>query len=137
YFVANNQAYYKTTVIDSATTQGGPQFDPAHPVNNSPNNTGLNQLPPARGAYIWYPYAPSTDFPIVGTGGRTAEAGPVFYRDDFRNTTTASCSSTNSCGIGSWRSRWTRTATSRPSSGSCRAPISPRRSRWNSRRVAI
>ena len=85
YFVGNNQAYYKTTVIDSVTTQGGPQFDPAHPVNNSPNNTGLNALPPARGAYIWYPYGPSPDFPIVGTGGRTAEAGPVFYRDDFRN----------------------------------------------------
>src|SRR6266446_3685852 len=85
YFVGNNQAYYKTTVIDSVTTQGGPQFDPAHPVNNSPNNTGLNQLPPARGAYIWYPYAPSPEFPIVGTGGRTAEAGPVFYREDFRN----------------------------------------------------
>jgi len=85
YFVGNNQAYYKTTVIDSVTTQGGPQFDPAHPVNNSPNNTGLNALPPARGAFIWYPYGPSPDFPIVGTGGRTAEAGPVFYRDDFRN----------------------------------------------------
>ena len=85
YFVGNNQAYYKTTVIDSVTIQGGSQFDPAHPVNNSPNNTGLNQLPPARGAFIWYPYAPSPDFPIVGTGGRTAEAGPVFYRDDFRN----------------------------------------------------
>jgi cytochrome c len=85
YFVGNNQAYYKTTVIDSVTTQGGPQFDPARPVNNSPNNTGLNQLPPARGAFIWYPYAPSPDFPIVGTGGRTAEAGPVFYREDFQN----------------------------------------------------
>jgi cytochrome c len=85
YFVGNNQAYNKTTVIDSVTTQGGPQFDPAHPVNNSPNNTGLTALPPARGAYIWYPYGPSTDFPIVGTGGRTAEAGPVFYREDFRN----------------------------------------------------
>src|SRR5206468_6592386 len=85
YFVGNNQAYYKTTVIDSVTIQGGAQFDPAHPVNNSPNNTGLNQLPPARGAFIWYPYGPSPDFPIVGTGGRTAEAGPVFYRDDFRN----------------------------------------------------
>jgi len=87
YFVGNNQAYYKTTVIDSVTTPGGggPQFDPAHPVNNSPNNTGLNALPPARGAFIWYPYAPSPDFPIVGTGGRTALAGPVFHRDDFRN----------------------------------------------------
>ena len=85
YFVGNNQAYYKTTVIDSVTTQGGPQFNPSHPVNNSPNNTGLNTLPPARSAFIWYPYAPSDDFPIVGTGGRTAEAGPIFYRADFAN----------------------------------------------------
>ena len=85
YFVGNNQAYDKTTVIDSVTTQGGPPFDPARPINTSPNNTGLNALPPARSAFIWYPYAPSTDFPILGTGGRTALAGPVFYREDFRN----------------------------------------------------
>jgi cytochrome c len=84
YFVANNQAYYKTTFIDSVTVTGGAQFDPAHPTNNSPNNTGLNELPPARGAYIWYPYAPSPEFPVVGTGGRAAAAGPVFHRDDFR-----------------------------------------------------
>jgi cytochrome c len=84
YFVGNNQAYYKTTFLDSVTVVAGPQFDPAHPVNNSPNNTGLNDLPPARGAYIWYPYAASTDFPIVGSGGRAAAAGPVFHLDDFR-----------------------------------------------------
>ncbi len=84
YFVGNNQAYYKTTFVDSATVTAGAQFDPALPVNRSPNNTGLNELPPARGAYIWYPYAPSPDFPTVGTGGRTALAGPVFHRDDFR-----------------------------------------------------
>ncbi|HJQ11630.1 MAG TPA: ThuA domain-containing protein [Gemmatimonadaceae bacterium] len=87
YFVGNNYAYNKTTVIDSTTTQGGPAFDPAHPVNNSPNNTGLNDLPPARPAYIWYPYAPSPDFPIVGNGGRAAEAGPVYHRSDFPNAT--------------------------------------------------
>ena len=84
YFVGNNQAYYHFVFIDSVTAQPGPQFDPAHPVNNSPNNTGLTDLPPARGAYIWYPYAASPEFPIVGSGGRAAEAGPVFYRDDFR-----------------------------------------------------
>jgi len=84
YFVGNNQAYFKTTFVDSATVIAGAQFDPAHPINRSPNNAGLTELPPARGAYIWYPYAPSPDFPIVGTGGRTAEAGPVFHRDDFR-----------------------------------------------------
>jgi cytochrome c len=85
YFVGNNQAYYKTTVVDSVTVVAGAQFDPAHPVNRSPNNTGLTELPPARGAYIWYPYAPSPEFPIVGSGGRAAAAGPVFHRDDFRD----------------------------------------------------
>ena len=84
YFVGNNQAYYKTTFVDSVTVVPGEQFDPAHPINRSPNNTGLTELPPARGAYIWYPYAPSPDFPIVGSGGRASAAGPVFHRDDFR-----------------------------------------------------
>ncbi len=84
YFVGNNQAYYRTTFVDSATVIAGEKFDPAHPINRSPSNTGLNELPPARGAYIWYPYAPSPDFPIVGSGGRAAAAGPVFHRDDFR-----------------------------------------------------
>ncbi|GAC1482764.1 MAG: hypothetical protein NVS1B5_01140 [Gemmatimonadaceae bacterium] len=84
YFVADNQAYYKTTFIDSATVIAGEKFDPAHPVNTSPNNTGLTELPPARGAFIWYPYAPSPEFPLVGSGGRVALAGPVFHRDEFR-----------------------------------------------------
>jgi cytochrome c len=85
YFVGNNQAYYKTTVIDSTRTEAGPKFNPAYVVNRSPNNTGLTTLPPARVPFIWYPYGQSPDFPIVGTGGRTAEAGPVFYRSDFAN----------------------------------------------------
>ena len=84
-FAGNNQAYNHTRFLDSVTTETGPPFDATRPVNNSPNNTGLNALPPARGAFIWYAYAPSPEFPIVGTGGRTAEAGPVFYRDDFKN----------------------------------------------------
>jgi cytochrome c len=84
-FVGNNQAYNHTRFLDSITTETGPLFDPAHPINTSPNNTGRDTLPPARGAFIWYPYAVSPEFPIVGSGGRTAEAGPVFYRDDFQN----------------------------------------------------
>lgn len=84
YFVADNQAYYRTTFSDSVTVVPGEKFDPAHPINNSPNNTGLTELPPARGALIWYPYAPSPEFPIVGSGGRAVAAGPVFHRDDFR-----------------------------------------------------
>jgi cytochrome c len=85
YFVGDNRAYWKVKWIDSAHVESGAQFTPAYVVNRSPNNTGRNVLPPARNAFIWYPYGPSTDFPIVGTGGRTAEAGPVYYRSDFAN----------------------------------------------------
>ena len=57
-------------------------FDAAHPINNSPNNTGLKELPPTQPAFIWYPGSASTRFPVVnGGGGRTAMAGPVYYFD--------------------------------------------------------
>ncbi len=79
-FVGNNYAYHQ---YDYATGKSGPAFDPAHPVNNSRNNTGLTNLPPAQPAFIWYPYAVSPDFPDVGTGSRNAMAGPVYYTDMF------------------------------------------------------
>lgn len=59
----------------------GVAWDAAHPVNLSPNNTGVRDLPPAQPAFIYYPAAPSTRFPVVGSGGRTAMAGPVYYYD--------------------------------------------------------
>src|SRR5690606_10397295 len=61
----------------------GQPYDPAHPVNTSRNNTGLRNLPPAQPAFIWYPYGASHDFPQVGTGGRNAMAGPVYYADQY------------------------------------------------------
>ncbi|GAB4016446.1 hypothetical protein GCM10028808_44930 [Spirosoma migulaei] len=80
YFVGDNKAYHQ---YDFATGQSGPLYDPAQPVNKSVNNTGLNQLPPAQKAFIWYPYAESKEFPLVGSGGRSAMAGPVYYKDQF------------------------------------------------------
>jgi cytochrome c len=79
-FVGNNYPYRS---YDYATGKSGEAFDPAKPVNNSSNNTGLTQLPPAQPAFIWYPYAESPDFPEVGTGGRNAMAGPVYYTDRY------------------------------------------------------
>ena len=79
-FVGNNYAYRE---YNYATGESGEAFDPAKPLNNSDNNTGLTELPPAHPAFIWYPYAPSPDFPQVGTGGRNAMAGPVYYTDMF------------------------------------------------------
>ncbi|HTI12413.1 MAG TPA: PQQ-dependent sugar dehydrogenase [Puia sp.] len=78
YFVGDNYAYH---IHDYATNVNGAAFDPAHPVNDSRNNTGLRDLPPAQPAFVWYPYAESPDFPQVGSGGRCAMAGPVFYSD--------------------------------------------------------
>lgn len=78
YFIGNNRAY---TDWDFQQQAGEATFDPEAPYNDSPNNTGLNQLPPARGAMIWYPYDASAEFPEFGTGGRSAMAG-AFYKYD-------------------------------------------------------
>jgi cytochrome c len=77
-FIGNNYAYHQ---YDYNTGKSGSLFDTARPVNNSPNNTGIIELPKPQPAFIWYPYEASHDFPEVNTGGRTAMAGPVFYSD--------------------------------------------------------
>jgi cytochrome c len=58
-------------------------------VNESPNNTGKKQLPPATPAFVWYPYAKADDFPMAKEGGRNAMAGPVYYSENFKGTATA------------------------------------------------
>lgn len=86
YFVGNNYAYARH---DFASGKTGPKWDPAKPFNDSPNNTGKRELPPASPAFIWYPYAKSEQFPMVKEGGRNAMAGPVYYSSDFKNVKTA------------------------------------------------
>lgn len=83
-FVADNYAYHRHNY---ATNADGPAYDPAKPVNESRNNTGLMYLPPAQPAFIWYPYGVSKQFPQVGTGGRTAMAGPVYDYDSYPDST--------------------------------------------------
>ena len=84
YFVGNNFRYAD---VDFATGEIGARFDPRRPVNASKNNTGSRVLPPAQPALIYWPYADSPEFPILGKGGRTACAGPVFHwRDSFAKT---------------------------------------------------
>lgn len=80
YFVGNNYPYSE---VNFATGEIGEPFDPARPVNNSPNNTGKQVLPPVQPAFIYYPYVTSPEFPILGSGGRNAMAGPVFHQSDF------------------------------------------------------
>ncbi len=78
YFVGPNAPYAH---YDFAGKKIGAMYDPLKPVNNSPNNTGEKELPPAQPAWIYYPYGDSKEFPELGKGGRTACAGPVFRYD--------------------------------------------------------
>lgn len=61
--------------------QVGPKFDCADPVNESPNNTGLTELPPVQKPEMWYGYDASPEFPELGTGGIAPMAGPVYRFD--------------------------------------------------------
>jgi glucose/arabinose dehydrogenase/cytochrome c551/c552 len=84
YVIGNNFAYKE---FNYETGESGAAFDTAGPVNNSPNNTGLKKLPAVEPAFIWYPYAASPDFPQLGTGGRNAMAGTVYYSDMYPSET--------------------------------------------------
>ncbi len=81
YFTAD-KAYLD---YDYATQKTGAAYSFEKPLNQSPNNTGLTELPPAKPAFVWYSYGESKQFPLVGSGGRNAMAGPVFHREDFKN----------------------------------------------------
>lgn len=80
HFVGNNQPYNK---FNFETKQSGDKWDVFKPMNNSPNNTGLIQLPPAQSAMIWYTYSKSEEFPLLGAGGCNPMAGPVYNKEMF------------------------------------------------------
>ena len=80
-FIADNKAYID---YDYSSGMSGVPFDPNHPINDSKNNTGLKELPKAMPAFVYYPYAPTPDFPQLDSGGRNAMAGPVYYYDQFQ-----------------------------------------------------
>jgi cytochrome c len=77
--IGENRPYRE---YDFATGSTGPAYDCDAPVNNSPNNTGAQTLPPALPAWIAYPYDYTDAWPELGTGQRTAIAGDVFHYDD-------------------------------------------------------
>ncbi len=80
YFIGENVGY---PFYDYKTDSVYPPKDPNKPINNSVNNTGLNELPPAQPAFISYPYGTSDKFPLVGTGSRCSVGGPIYHRSNF------------------------------------------------------
>lgn len=110
-FIGDNYAYHH---YNYATGETGPTVNPAKPVNNSRNNTGLQELPPAQPAFIWYHYGESADFPQVGSGGRTAMAGPVYYTDMFPSSTRYSEYYDGKLFVYDWIRNWIKVVTMLP-----------------------
>lgn len=81
FVIADNKPY---PILDFNTRKPGVMTDPAAPKNNGIRNTGMVDLPPAKPAFIWYPYGDSAEFPAMGKSGRNAMAGPVFYYNPSR-----------------------------------------------------
>ncbi|MGW4115903.1 PQQ-dependent sugar dehydrogenase [Actinosynnema sp. NPDC004786] len=74
------------TYVDYTFPSGpsGSRFNCAAPVNNSPNNTGLTNLPAARPAWIKYD---NCSFAAFGCGSESPMSAPV-YRYDASNPST-------------------------------------------------
>ncbi len=79
YTRGNNQPYND---YDFTAEASGEKFNPQHIINNSPNNTGLQELPPVQESLIWFSYDSSEEFPWLGKGGVNPMAGPVFHAAD-------------------------------------------------------
>ncbi|WP_205754593.1 PQQ-dependent sugar dehydrogenase [Pseudarthrobacter sp. NamB4] len=67
---------------DFATGTSGAAFNCAAPVNESPNNTGLRELPPVSQPQVWYSYGASAEFPELERGGIGPMAGPAYEFDE-------------------------------------------------------
>lgn len=77
YCHGDNYAYNDYTFPSGPS---GPAFDCAAPVNDSPNNTGLTNLPPAVPATVDYDFGGNPEFPEIGGGGAPM-GGPVYRFD--------------------------------------------------------
>jgi cytochrome c len=97
---------------DFATMTSGPLFNCAAPVNNSPNNTGLTNLPPARPATMWMGYTEmDTRFPGLGTGGAPTGGPRYHYDPDNPAVTKFPEYYDDEWFIGEWNNGWIKHAT--------------------------
>jgi cytochrome c len=79
-YCATDQLPYIDYDFGTMTSTGQP-FDCAHPVNESPHNTGRRELPAVQHPDVWYSYALSQEFPELGTGGVGPMGGPAYDFD--------------------------------------------------------
>ena len=81
YCVGNNTPYND---YNFTTSTAGPAFSCSAPVNDSPNNTGLTNLPPAKAAVIWQSNNGSiTGTPEIGGSGAPMTSGTYDYKPEL------------------------------------------------------
>ena len=81
YCIGNNKAFNDYNFANSTS---GPAYNCAAPVNDSPNNTGLTNLPAAKPAVIWQSNnASSTGTPEIGASGAPMTSGTYAYDKDL------------------------------------------------------
>jgi PKD repeat protein/plastocyanin len=109
YCVRNNVPYND---YNFANNQSGPLFNCNAPVNNSPNNTGITNLPAAKPAAMWLGYT-ETDPRVPGLGGGGAPTGGPRYQydPDLDNPAKFPEFYDEHWFIGEWNNGWLRTAT--------------------------
>ena len=109
YCVRDNVPYND---YDFQNSTSGPTFDCANLTNDSPNNTGIEDLPPAIPATMWMGYS-ETDPRVPGLGpGGAPTGGPRYQFDpDLDSPTKFPEYFDEHWFIGEWNSGWLRTAT--------------------------
>jgi cytochrome c len=90
----------------------GPNFNCAAPVNQSPNNTGLTNLPAARPATMWEAYTQTDNrFPALGTGGAPMGGPRYHYDPNNPSSTKFPAFYDDKWFIAEWNNGWIKTAT--------------------------
>jgi cytochrome c len=97
---------------DFATRQSGMPFGCENPVNDSPYNTGLTELPPAKPASMWMGRT-QTDarFPGLGTGGAPMSGERYHYDPSNPSATKFPASLDGHWFIAEWGANWIKTVT--------------------------
>jgi cytochrome c len=113
YCVRENVAYNDITYTanNGAGTNNG-KYPCAAPVNDSPNNTGLTNLPPAKPATMWLAYTEADNrFPGLGTGGAPTGGPRYYYDEDSTSDSAFPRFYDGQWFIGEWNNDWVKTAT--------------------------
>ncbi|MBB5785863.1 ThuA domain-containing protein [Jiangella mangrovi] len=107
YCIGPNRPFHD---YDYATATAGAPFDCANPVNDSPNNTGLRELPPITGATMFENYGATPEWPEFGTGGIAPHGGPIYdYDPELDSDTKFPPSYDGKWFISEWDRRWIKT----------------------------